>query len=780
MPRILDFFDGQSSASAPVASIAEASKFGVFASDAAFEANKGSAGADGDVYLNSTSGVLRRYLTSWGDVREKTNSTAANPTVSNDNTEGYAVFSLWHNSSTNDVFIAVDVSTGAAVWDELILDSEYSVHDHDGTNSPKVLGTDIDSTGGTSGQALTADGVGGSSWTTIAGGGGGGLDVYFTEDVEDLSDTSSFSTGNNATFLGGGTLQGTLAINTGSLISGTNAIRYTQASGSLNDFVASEVITIDNKEKGNDTSVTLYFTYDGNDDDIKFVFWDVTNSQDLTPSTALFKSASNPKRFSVQAFIPAGVASVRWGFQVKVENIGQILDIDDVELSTDPFAASQLVDIQSLQHVFDHSALQDRAGEIRFAAGLDTDDFVGDLILQVEDDAASTRTKFTAVRDCTVDVSVTMFFNSDGEIPQIYKNGTIVMLGSESDANDSQLTTTHLRLDAGDFVTVGSNTTVSASAVNGYLNIVAKAESQNVITPAKSSLTEWAQYTPTIQGLGTPTNVNFYWRQVGGSVEVYGTLTAGTPTAVELQIGLPPDPATGSAMTVNSNVFSAISKVGAFSRNVVAGNSFDLLATANDAFLNGASEANGMLAVQNANAIIGTGENVVFQAFVPVNELDAKANFLAAVPVAKVAVLTNTVSSGTSVAGAAAGSYATRTLNTISGDTTIVSLSSNQFTLGAGKYKIDFVGTVFRVNSNKSKIRNITDSTDDIIGTAEFSDTASSGNSSHGTGEISLTSTKTYELQTRVAVLNGTDGFGRAATFGDSEVYNPVIITKYE
>jgi hypothetical protein len=41
-------------------------------------------------------------------------------------------------------------------------------HDHDGTDSKKVLGTNIDSAASSSGTVLTADGAGGSSWATPA------------------------------------------------------------------------------------------------------------------------------------------------------------------------------------------------------------------------------------------------------------------------------------------------------------------------------------------------------------------------------------------------------------------------------------------------------------------------------------------------------------------------------------------------------------------------------------------------------------------------------------
>jgi len=51
-------------------------------------------------------------------------------------------------------------------------------------------------------------------------------------------------------------------------------------------------------------------------------------------------------------------------------------------------------------------------------------------------------------------------------------------------------------------------------------------------TPEKS-------YTPTTQGLGTPSSVGFTWQRIGQNMRIVGGLIAGTNTAVEMQISLP-------------------------------------------------------------------------------------------------------------------------------------------------------------------------------------------------------------------------------------------------
>lgn len=62
--RVLDFADLFESGVAP--STGSVSVFNVFASDAAFEADKGSAGAAGDIYYNTTTNNIRFFKTGDG------------------------------------------------------------------------------------------------------------------------------------------------------------------------------------------------------------------------------------------------------------------------------------------------------------------------------------------------------------------------------------------------------------------------------------------------------------------------------------------------------------------------------------------------------------------------------------------------------------------------------------------------------------------------------------------------------------------------------------------
>lgn len=126
------------------------------------------------------------------------------------------------------------------------------------------------------------------------------------------------------------------------------------------------------------------------------------------------------------------------------------------------------------------------------------------------------------------------------------------------------------------------------------------------------------------------------------------------------------------------------------------------------------------------------------------------------------------------------GAFQTRALNTQEGDTTFCSLSSNQFILQPGKYYIA-ASAPARVTRHQLKLRNITDSTDDIIGTSQNEDQSTSQDQvgrSVVEGVITLTSAKTFEIQHRSSTTQSTNGFGIAANFGINEVYTIVKIVK--
>lgn len=140
--------------------------------------------------------------------------------------------------------------------------------------------------------------------------------------------------------------------------------------------------------------------------------------------------------------------------------------------------------------------------------------------------------------------------------------------------------------------------------------------------------------------------------------------------------------------------------------------------------------------------------------------------------------------SGTAGGTFDSGAWRTRTLNTsLTNEISGASLSSNQITLPSGTYFIQATAPCFFVNSNQLKLRNITDSTDTLIGQSGFSDNnAPSGGYgdaiSYVIGRFTISAQKVFELQHRSSASAATNGFGLSSGFSVTEVYANVLIWK--
>jgi len=120
----------------------------------------------------------------------------------------------------------------------------------------------------------------------------------------------------------------------------------------------------------------------------------------------------------------------------------------------------------------------------------------------------------------------------------------------------------------------------------------------------------------------------------------------------------------------------------------------------------------------------------------------------------------------------------TEVTNTIPG----TSLSSNQITLPAGTYDIDIWGNFFKCGFCKDRFRNVTDGdgSHDIICSTELTDSANNVSiTSKGSKRITLSASKTFELQYYVTITRTTNGLGVGyVTFGEIEVHANIEITK--
>lgn len=121
----------------------------------------------------------------------------------------------------------------------------------------------------------------------------------------------------------------------------------------------------------------------------------------------------------------------------------------------------------------------------------------------------------------------------------------------------------------------------------------------------------------------------------------------------------------------------------------------------------------------------------------------------------------------------------TRTLNTlVYNANSLATLSSNQFTLPAGTYYIEWSCPAYAVNGHQSMLYNVTAGLTVKRGTTAYgSNTTSVQTDSHGNATVINAGNATFEIRHRCVTSRATEGFGFAANLG-TEVYTTVKIWK--
>lgn len=144
-------------------------------------------------------------------------------------------------------------------------------------------------------------------------------------------------------------------------------------------------------------------------------------------------------------------------------------------------------------------------------------------------------------------------------------------------------------------------------------------------------------------------------------------------------------------------------------------------------------------------------------------------------------ILKDVRSANTQGGGSTSGSFQTRTLQTEVADPSgICTLSSNQFTLSAGDYKVWAAATIVGSAQCRTRIQNVTDGTTLVLSQSEYAGTGAGVNSisPQVVGTFTVAASKALELQSRVNTTRATDGYGVAANFGVNEEYAYVYLEK--
>lgn len=146
----------------------------------------------------------------------------------------------------------------------------------------------------------------------------------------------------------------------------------------------------------------------------------------------------------------------------------------------------------------------------------------------------------------------------------------------------------------------------------------------------------------------------------------------------------------------------------------------------------------------------------------------------------KVAYIKDIKGSSTDGGTFTGGSWQTRTLNTIQGDSSFVSLSSNDFTLAPGQYLVKFVAPGYRVGVHKARLVEASSATERIVGSSAYSQSSTdyAVTDSHGFGLLTVSQATAFRLQHYGSSTQSSNGFGVASSSGTSEVYAQVEIQK--
>ena len=137
------------------------------------------------------------------------------------------------------------------------------------------------------------------------------------------------------------------------------------------------------------------------------------------------------------------------------------------------------------------------------------------------------------------------------------------------------------------------------------------------------------------------------------------------------------------------------------------------------------------------------------------------------------AIVLDKKNSGTTSGTFTRASWETRDLITKTDRDNIISLSNNQFTLGAGTYLIKWSAPVYNVDGHQTRLRNMSDLTTDIVGSSE-----SDNSRSFGAGVISILENKTFEIQHRSETTVIDNGFGFNLDFGEDNIFTMVEVYK--
>lgn len=711
-------------------------------------------------------------------------------------------------AGTNGQRLTIFNRTGA---DLTIADSSAAV----GTTANRILTGTNGTITFTNNAALVLEYDSTTARWQIVGGTGSGTGSSASLDTilqltasEQLTD---WSTGNNATFLGGGALAGTFVKNTSTPLHGTASYQYTQAAGSLNDYLASVVFPVDIRFRGQQVYFSAPMQYNGSTGDIQIVVYCATTSTVLTTiSDSFIGSNGSTQTVIASCVIPLTCTGIRVGLQVKVLNSGKVLAFDDIQVSQSLYQAVQLNNVTDWQAytptftafgtVTSPEFLWRRVGSDMFIMGK----FVTGTTTATEARislplglSTANSTIIPSIRTAEGALYRNTATASNGYSPLLEMNTSYITLGRTANSgvaltkvNGTDFNATETQVISCGPIPIGSWTagntaivtpvqqissdtipfTFKATAIVdadpiGTFNTYTYAINTNTATISASAPTQ------------TVVSMNVNGFQV--FARAYNTAsTTSSPARVDIKIGK-------GLKAKQVDAYTTALKINPFSYDYLINTtaeqgtsvSYDevkgiLYITGGLAF--SATNVTKTLGIDTVNNASPTSGYFVFNA--------STAPSIAALPVLqpRIAYLKDTKTGAVGGGASSAGVYQTRTLNTVVDSTGIVtSLSANIFLLQAGTYSIEALAPCFVGGSHKIRLRNTTDSTTAILGQKAYTAiTDLMQTNAYLSGEFTITTSKSFSVEHFITTANA-EGLGVSnASGGDDTTFTEVRLQK--
>jgi len=571
---------------------------------------------------------------------------------------------------------------------------------------------------------------------------------------------------------------GTFTFTTSSPLSGDRS--YSFATAAQNDQIKF-IVTPQLRNKGKENSLTLQYTMDTLGGEV--VIYDTTNAIELerVPLTV----TTDVKTLNFSYALRSNATTI----EIRIENTHvtntPTLIFDDIQLSDSPFVYKNLIVQESARF----NTVTGYASTNIYLPYFTNETHNTLSSLGVVDNSPINGFSFTATKACTVDISASLSFTASSHVSMTLNGdptlitydagltGKWIASSTTTSNGDSECIAASQELVPGDVLRIVTSATTISQPQRWSVHIVATAQSEHVVTPATSG-TEYARFLNAADSANI--RIPYFATEMVNTVSTYGTIDNNATT--------------GFSFTATKACILDISASVSFTGATETG--ISLNADTNTGFLSlpDSQRIAGTLEIQgnysdcvSTNVVLKPGDVIRVHAgsnylttlpersHLTLTARPVEVNFLAAVPVQKVAYLKDVKPAGTS-AGASVAGIQTRTLNTIEGDTEIVSLNANQFTLAPGKYKIDAIAPSYVTGRSKIYIYNVATAINDIIGTSVYAVNSSIMTPVKGT--INITQTTVFELRQYCELAKGTDGLGVTSLSGDDDVYATVEITK--